>query len=66
MEIRDRIEAFKPMCPQEDADRALALKMIEEYPDNVLTRDNLLAHFTSSGFVVNETLDKVLMVHHLI
>ena len=66
MEIRACIESFKPMCPQEEADRALALKMIEEYPDNVLTRDNLLAHFTSSGFVVNETLDKVLMIHHLI
>ncbi len=66
MTIRETIEAFVPMCPQESADRALALKMIEEYPDDVLTRDNLLAHFTASGFVVNETLDKVLMIHHLI
>ncbi len=66
MMIREIVEAFEPMCPQECADRALALKMIEEYPDNVLTRDNLIAHFTASGFVVNETLDKVLMVHHLI
>ena len=66
MTIRETMDAFKPMCPQEAADRALALKMIEEYPDNVLTRDNLFAHFTASGFVVNEALDKVLMVHHLI
>lgn len=66
MKIRDIIEDFAPMCPQEEADRALALKIIEEYSSNVLTRDNLLAHFTSSGFVVNKTLDKVLMIHHLI
>lgn len=66
MAIKESIEAFCPMCAQEEADRALALKMIADYPDNVLTRDNTLAHFTSSGFVVNETLDKVLMVHHLI
>ena len=66
MKIRKIVESFDPMCPQEVADRALALKMIEEYPSNVLTRDNLFAHVTSSGFVVNEMLDKVLMVHHLI
>lgn len=66
MTIREYMEAFVPHCEQERTDRSLALRMIEEYPNNILTRDNELVHFTSSGFVVNESLDKVLMVHHLI
>lgn len=66
MTIREQMEAFVPHCEQERTDRSLAMRMIEEYPHNILTRDNELVHFTSSGFVVNESLDKVLMVHHLI
>lgn len=66
MTVRTSVENFCPSCAQEEADRALALKMTDLYPNNILTRDNELVHFTSSGFVVNETLDKVLMVHHLI
>lgn len=66
MTIREQIEAFVPHCEQERTDRSLAMRMIAEYPHNILTRDNELVHFTSSGFVVNESLDKVLMVHHLI
>lgn len=30
--------------------------------DNVLLRDNEIAHITSSGFIMNKTLDKVLLV----
>lgn len=66
MTIRELMEAFVPHCEQERTDRSLALRMIAEYPHSILTRDNELVHFTSSGFVVNESLDKVLMVHHLI
>lgn len=66
MTIREQMEAFVPHCEQERTDRSLALRMIAEYPHSILTRDNELVHFTSSGFVVNESLDKVLMVHHLI
>ena len=32
--------------------------------DDVLTRKNEIAHFTCSGFVLNETKDKVLMIYH--
>lgn len=66
MTIRACMEAFRARSVQEETDRALALQMIDEYPDTILTRKNGLAHFTSSGFVVNKSLTKVLMVHHLI
>ncbi|WP_235440347.1 hypothetical protein [Paenibacillus sp. DMB20] len=32
--------------------------------DDVLTRDNEIAHVTSSAFVVNKNRNKALMVHH--
>ena len=31
---------------------------------NALTRDNKIAHLTVSAWVLNPTLDKVLMAHH--
>ncbi len=30
----------------------------------MLTRENEIAHITSSGFIVNKNRDKVLMIHH--
>ena len=30
----------------------------------ILTRENALCHLTSSGLILNETMDKMLMVHH--
>ena len=32
--------------------------------DNILTRENAFAHLTSSGFILNENKDKVLMIYH--
>ena len=32
--------------------------------DDVLVRDNEIAHITSSGFIVNKLRTKVLMIHH--
>lgn len=48
----------------EEADRRMILDYIRCFPDTVLTRDNPIAHLTSSGFVVNADATKVLMAHH--
>ncbi|MDL2234404.1 NUDIX hydrolase [Ruminococcaceae bacterium OttesenSCG-928-L11] len=61
---RAAIEAFVPSCPQEAADKAQILALIAQYPDTILTRENTLAHLTSSAFVVNQNRDKILMAHH--
>ena len=37
---------------------------IQMFPHNILSRDNALAHITSSGFILNQALDKALFVHH--
>jgi 8-oxo-dGTP pyrophosphatase MutT (NUDIX family) len=34
------------------------------FPHNVLLRDNEIAHITSSGFILNKTLNKALMIYH--
>ena len=54
---------YKPYNEQEKADLRVIHRCIETF-DDILTRNNEIAHFTISGFVVNEKRDKVLMVHH--
>lgn len=64
MNYIDLIKNFKPSNEQEEADQRIMLKYVEAYQDNVLLRDNEIAHFTSSGFIMNPALDKVLLIHH--
>ena len=52
------------MTQQEAADQRLILEYIRLFPDNILTRDNEIAHLSSSGFVVNADGTRVLMAHH--
>ena len=60
----DDIAAYVPQTEQEAADKELMLDYIRRFPDNILTRENRIAHMTSSGFVVNADCSKVLMAHH--
>jgi 8-oxo-dGTP pyrophosphatase MutT (NUDIX family) len=57
------IKNYTPCCEQEKKDKELITYCMDKF-DDILTRDNGIAHITSSGFVVNKTKDKVLMVHH--
>ena len=58
------IEDYNPVNEQEVQDKKVILDYIEHFGNNVLLRDNKIAHITSSGFIMNKTLDKVLLVHH--
>ena len=40
------------------------LDYLHLFEGNILTRENEFAHFTSSGFILNENKDKVLMIYH--
>ena len=60
----DDIAAYVPQTEQEAADKELMLDYIRRFPDSILTRENRIAHLTSSGFVVNADGTKVLMAHH--
>ena len=58
------IECFVPENEQETTDQRVILSHIKQNSQNVLTRDNPVAHITSSGFIMNKHLNKVLLVHH--
>jgi len=56
--------AYAPQNAQEAADKREILDFIARYPNDVLTRENRVAHITSSGFIINENGDKALLAHH--
>lgn len=61
--IEKYITDYVPTCAQEVADKALILEYMHTF-QNLLTRENRMGHFTSSGFITNQALDKVLCIHH--
>lgn len=61
--MKELIENYKPINIQEEKDKEVILKYLS-YFDNLLTRDNNFAHFTSSAFIVNQDYTKVLMAYH--
>ncbi len=64
MHYKQAIQSFKPSNDQEANDKHIILAYIEAFPGNALTRDNQIAHLTSSGLILNPAMDKVLMIHH--
>lgn len=60
----DEIRNHPPANEQEAGDQASLLWFIDQLGDAVLSRDNPIAHITSSGFIMTPALDRVLMVHH--
>ena len=64
MDYITNIQQFLPANEQEVTDQGVMLSFIHQHEDNVLFRDNLIAHITSSGFLMNKNLDQVLLIHH--
>ena len=64
MNYKQAIQNFKPSNDQEANDKKIILDYIEAFESNILTRDNQIAHLTSSGLILNPAMDKVLMIHH--
>lgn len=62
-ELKRIIENYRPACEQETGDREIMLQFLTANPD-CLTRDNRIAHFTASSWIVNKERDKVLMAYH--
>lgn len=58
-----QIENYNPINEQEKIDKRVILDFIKKNND-ALFRDNEIAHITSSGFIVNKSRTKVLMIHH--
>ena len=57
------ITTYKPSNEQEATDKQVILDSFTRF-DDLLTRNNKIAHFTCSGFVMNPARTHVLMIHH--
>ena len=63
--LKESLEQFTPYNEQEEVERKIMLKYINDF-DDVLTRENEYGHFTSSAFVLNRERTKILMIYHKI
>ena len=61
--LYDEISAYQPYDEKESLDREVMLKFIEDNED-VLTRENKIAHFTTSAWITNKEKTKILMIYH--
>lgn len=61
--VRRIIEAFEPKCEQEQRDKAQMCAFIDQNHD-CLTRENAVAHFTASSWIVNPGRTRALMAYH--
>lgn len=64
MNFIEQIELYEPIDAQEIADKAAICMMIQNFPDTILLRNHPIAHLTASGFILNATYNKTLMIHH--
>ena len=63
MALRDEILAFRPYNDQEAAEKRLMLQYMDAFPD-LLTRENEMAHFTASCWIVDPSRSQALMAYH--
>ena len=63
MTLREQLLAYQPSNEQEESDRRLMLRYMDAF-DDVLTRNNEMAHFTASAWIVNPARTKALMAYH--
>ena len=63
--LKKQIEKYITYNEQEKNDKKIMLDYMEKF-DNLLTRENEIAHFTASSWVVNKERTKILMIYHKI
>ena len=64
MDFTQEIKSYVPQNKQEQQDKKVILDCIQMFPYNILTRDNEIAHITSSSLILNKTMCKTLFIHH--
>lgn len=64
MKLINQINDFDAKTDQEKSDKKIMLDWLVQYHDNALTRENQVAHFTSSAIILNPQLTKICMVYH--
>ena len=61
--LETALSRFSPWNEQEQKDRERILHFLQQVPD-AFKRTNETAHFTASGWILNQNGDRVLMVYH--
>ncbi len=61
--IYNQIKQYQPWNEQEENDRRVILQCMDLF-DNILLRENAVAHMTASSWIVNRDRTKVLMIYH--
>lgn len=64
MNFIDEIRKYLPVNEQEAVDRNVILDLIDVYGQKLLNRENSAVHISSSGFIVNQSLTKTLVIYH--
>ena len=62
-ELIEQLKAYIPFNEQEKKDKDIILHFLSEY-DDIYLRSDLVAHMTASAWVVNSSMDKVIMAYH--
>ena len=65
MLLKEIIESYVPCDEQEEKDKEQMLTFINSF-DDVLTRNNVIGHFSASAFVINKEKTKMAAVYHII
>jgi len=61
--LRKALEAYVPYDEAEACEKQVMLDFLASHPD-ALSRENKVAHFTATAWIVNRERTKVLMVYH--
>lgn len=61
--LQEQLENYQPYNEQEEQDRKVMLQLLASQKD-IFTRENRVAHFTASSWLLNKAHDKVLMIYH--
>ena len=64
MDYMETVACYSPQSLEEEGDRIQMLRLAELFPDGMLTRDNGVAHFASSGLILNSAMTHALLVRH--
>ncbi|WP_312654523.1 NUDIX hydrolase [Proteiniclasticum sp.] len=62
----EMIRGLRPHDERDQVTKNNMLAFIIRHQDDVLYRDNAIAHMTASSVIINESRDKMLMIHHKI
>lgn len=63
MKLQEQLEQYHPFNEQEERDKKVMLQLLKMQPD-IFTRENEVAHFTASSWLLNREHTKVLMIYH--